>query len=78
MVINGLEARRPAENGSSNLHCTLWAFGRENVKTQITPSVCSRQARFIGFICLMELHFRARFLSLHAEEANIYGLEMRP
>ena len=48
---------RPAENGSSNLHCTLWNVGRETVKTLITPSVRNRQALFIGFIGVREKYF---------------------
>ena len=40
-------ARHPSANGSSNLHGTLWNFGRGNVNTLITPSICNRQARFL-------------------------------
>ena len=45
--VKGLEAKRPGENGSSILHCTLWKLGRENSKTVITLLIRIEQVHFL-------------------------------
>ena len=56
---------RPAENGSSNLHCSFalhpmefWAVNRKNPNNSISSQQTG--ALFIGFIGLREVHIRAK------------------
>ena len=47
MVVKGIGAKRPGENGSSILHCALWKYGRENGKTVITLLIRIKQVHFL-------------------------------